>query len=90
MPDHAHLLVAVPEGASLEAFVRHFKQLSGYALKRKTGFEPWQISYYDHILRSEESMLDAARYIWDNPMRKGLVSAPAEYPFSGPRHLLDS
>jgi len=90
MPDHLHLLVELPERVSLGAFVRHFKQLSGYALKRKTGFEAWQISYYDHILRSEESMLDAARYIWDNPVRKGLVSAPAEYPFWGPRHLLDS
>ena len=90
MPDHAHLLVEVPERVSLGAFVRHFKQLSGYALKRKTGFEAWQISYYDHILRNEESVLDVARYIWDNPVRRGLVSERAEYPFSGPRHLLDS
>jgi putative transposase len=90
MPDHAHLLVEVPEGISLEAFVRHFKQLSGHALKRKTGFEAWQISYYDHILRKEERMLDVARYIWDNPVRKGLVSERAEHPFSGPPHLLDS
>jgi len=90
MPDHAHLLVEVPERVSLGAFVRHFKQLSGYALKRNTGFEAWQVSYYDHILRKEENILDVARYIWDNPVRKGLVSERAEYPFSGPRHLLDS
>ena len=90
MPDHAHLLVEVPERTSLGAFVRHFKQLSGYALKRKAGFEAWQISYYDHILRNEESVLDVARYIWDNPVRRGLVSERAESPFSGPRHLLES
>jgi putative transposase len=90
MPDHLHLLVEVPGGVSLGAFVQHFKQLSGYALKRETGFEPWQISYYDHILRNEESTLDVACYIWDNPVRRGLVSERAEYPFSGPRHLLES
>lgn len=90
MPDHAHLLVDVPEGISLEAFARHFKQLSAYALKQKTGFPIWQISYHDHILRNEESALDVARYIWDNPVRKGLVSKRAEYPFSGPRDLLES
>jgi putative transposase len=90
MPDHVHLLVEIPKGVSLEAFVRHFKQVSSHALKRKTGFEAWQISYYDHILRNEESMLDVACYIWDNPVRKGLVSGRAEYPFSEPRHLLDS
>ena len=90
MPDHAHLLVEVPEGISLKAFVQHFKQLSGYALKRRTGLAAWQISYYDHILRHEENTLDVARYIWDNPVRKGLVSELSQYPFSGPRHLLDS
>ena len=90
MPDHVHLLVEVPEGVSLRTFVKHLKQLSGHALKRKTGSEPWQISYYDHILRKEENILDVARYIWDNPVRKGLVSERAEYPFSGPRYLLDS
>ena len=90
MPDHVHLLVEVPEGVSLRAFVQHFKQLSSYALKQKTGFEVWQISYYDHILRNEESMLDVARYVWDNPVKKGLVSKPAQYTFSGPRHLLES
>lgn len=90
MPDHAHLLVEVPEGVSLQAFVRHFKQLSGYALRRQVGFPVWQISYYDHILRDDEAMLDVARYIWDNPVRKGLVNERAEYPFSGPRDLLES
>ena len=90
MADHVHLLVEVPEGISLKAFVQHFKQLSGYALKRKLGFAVWQISYYDHILRDSESILDVARYIWDNPVRKGLVSDRGHYPFSGPRHLLES
>ncbi len=88
MPDHVHLLVEVPEGISLKVFVQHFKQLSGYALKRQTGSPVWQVSYYDHILRDEESLLDVARYIWDNPVTKGLVNECVEYPFSGPRHLL--
>jgi putative transposase len=90
MPDHVHLLVEVPEGVSLGAFVQHFKQLSSYALKQRTGSEAWQISYYDHILRNEESMLDVARYIWDNPVRKGLVNQRGEYTFSGPRQFLES
>ena len=90
MPEHMHLVVEVPEGVSLRAFVCHFKQLSGYALKRKTGSLAWQISYYDHVLRKEEGLLDVARYIWDNPVRKGLVRERGEYPFSGPRHLLEA
>ncbi len=85
-----HLLVEVPQGSSLTGFVQHFKQLSGYELKRKTGSAVWHISYYDHVLRNEESILDVARYIWDNPVRKGLVGERSQYQFSGPRHLLES
>jgi len=37
---------------------------------------------YDHVLRKEESIEGVARYILDNPVRKGLVSDYKEYPFS--------
>jgi hypothetical protein len=53
MPDHAHVLMSVPEGIPLTAFVRDFKQRSGYELKQVTGEPAWQVSYYDHILRKE-------------------------------------
>jgi putative transposase len=87
MPDHLHLLVVVPEGGSLKDFVRQFKQLSGYALKKVSGDFAWQVSYYDHVLRREEAILDVARYIWDNPVKEGLVSDPRDFPYSGPRPL---
>jgi len=45
MPDHAHLLVEIPETTSLKKFVRLFKQLSGFRLKQVTGDIAWQISY---------------------------------------------
>ena len=80
MPNHVHLLVEVPEGVSLRAFVQHFKQLSSHALKQMTGAEAWQISYHDHVLRREESVLDVARYIWDNPVRRGWCPTEANTP----------
>jgi putative transposase len=87
MPDHLHLLVVVPEGVWLQEFVRQFKQRSGYALKKATSAFAWQISYYDHVLRKEEALLDVARYIWDNPVKEGLVDDPRDFPFSGPQPL---
>jgi hypothetical protein len=33
-------------------------------------------------LRKEESIEDVAPYILENPVRRGLVSDPKEYPFS--------
>ena len=89
MPDHLHLLVCGEDGSPLPDFVRHFKQLSGYRYKREHGAQLWQISYYDHVLRRDEDLLALARYIWDNPVRAGLVQDRSEYPFSGPRELME-
>jgi len=49
----------------------------------------WQISYHDHVLRRNQDLLAAARYIWDNPVRAGLVQSRTEYRFSGPRSMLE-
>jgi REP element-mobilizing transposase RayT len=88
MPDHLHLLVSGQDNSSLTDFVRHFKQLSGHQYKREYGAQLWQISYYDHVLRKEEDLLALARYIWDNPVRAGLVQDRSEYAFSGPRPIM--
>ena len=85
MPDHLHLLARTVENADLVAFMRLFKQLSGYAYRQLTGDSGvlWQTSYYDHVLRQEEDLHDAARYIWGNPVRAGLVESAEEYSYSG-------
>jgi putative transposase len=89
MPDHLHLLLSGQDDSSLTDFVRHFKQLSGHRYKREHGAPLWQISYYDHVLRRHEDLLTVARYIWDNPLRAGLVQDRSEYPFSGPREVME-
>jgi putative transposase len=89
MPDHAHILVKVAEGESLSEFMRHFKQISSFRAKRLTGGSLWQISYYDRLLRKPEAILDVARYIWENPVRAGLVENRLDYPHSGPREAME-
>jgi putative transposase len=89
MPDHLHLLVCGEEDSSLTDFMRHFKQLSGHQYKLEYGAQLWQISYYDHVLRKEEDLLPLARYIWDNPVRAGLVQDMCDYPFSGPKPTME-
>jgi hypothetical protein len=39
--------------------------------------------FYDHALRSTEGILPAVRYIVANPVRAGLVTNVADYPYSG-------
>lgn len=85
MPDHLHLLLSVEDKADLTEFMRLFKQWTGYHFSRnlKWGGPFWQKSYYDHVLRGEEHLQALAEYIWENPVRAGLVENRGEYPFSG-------
>lgn len=83
MPDHLHFLAEGTEPTSdLLHFVKSFKIRSSrqYDL---FGRILWQERFYDHVLRSLESVEPVAWYIWLNPVRKGLVERPHEYPFAG-------
>jgi putative transposase len=84
MPDHLHLLAhGRSEGSDLRKFVSLAKQRSGYAFSRARARPLWQPSYYDHVLRPEESTLPVMYYIIRNPVRAGLVERCTDYPYLG-------
>ena len=83
MPDHVHLLVEGGSESDLAQFVKDFRQRTGYAYRRVSGEPMWQKSYYDHVLRREEDVREAARYVVGNPVRAGLVATAGEHPYSG-------
>ena len=57
------------------------------------GFSPadkaklWQPSFYDHVLRKEEDLLDTVKYIFNNPVRKKIVAHYLDYHLSGSSEL---
>ena len=84
MPDHVHVLVqGRSDGADLVRFVQRFKQMTGFAYKKRTGEPLWQWSFYDRIVRKEEDIAAMALYIVRNPERAGLVPVGATWPFAG-------
>lgn len=84
MPDHAHILTSGNRAdASLPAMVAEWKQRTGFAWRRQSGGRLWQKGYYDHVLRADEEHLSIARYIFENPVRAGLVKDAREYPWLG-------
>ena len=84
MPDHANLLVeGCSEQADIIFFVHQAKQQSAFEFSQKYRQRLWQPSFYDRLLREEDATLSVARYIFENPMRAGLVKSPHEYPFLG-------
>ncbi len=84
MPDHLHVLAAgASESSDLRRFVNVFKQVSAFDFKRASDRSLWEPGYWDRVLRDEESTLEVARYIVNNPVRKGLARSALDYPFSG-------
>ena len=41
----------------------------------------WQRGFFEHRLRSNESVEEEAEYFRQNPVRAGLVESAAEWPF---------
>jgi REP element-mobilizing transposase RayT len=86
MPDHVHLIFTPLLNDSGELFT--FEEIVGAikgasahsinrALKRKG--HVWQDESFDHVTRCEESLEEKIQYVWDNPVRAGLVSRSEDY-----------
>jgi putative transposase len=84
MPDHLHFLSeGLFDTSDLVKFVDGFKQRTAYEFSTVHGQRLWQRRYYDHVLRRNEAVEDAACYIWWDPVRKRLCTEPNSYPLSG-------
>jgi hypothetical protein len=78
------LVEATSEASDFCAFVKLFKQTTGFEYCRRTRQRRlWQPGYHEHILRSDEVTEAVARYILENPIRAGLAESFGEYPFAG-------
>lgn len=83
MPDHLHLLVIQGDSPhqdappiTLGAWVKALK-----AIVSQREFR-WQTSFFDHVLRSDESETEKWEYIRQNPVRAGLVTKAGDWPYS--------
>ncbi len=84
MSDHLHFLAeGLEPNSDLQRLVKSFKMKSSRQYAAQPGGILWQERFYDHILRSLESVEPVAWYIWLNPVRKGLVDKPDDYSFMG-------
>ncbi|KOQ73350.1 REP-associated tyrosine transposase [Stenotrophomonas maltophilia] len=81
MPDHLHWLAQL-RGKSLGYCVQRLKARSSFLINQHRGRAGavWHAGYYDHAIRSEESLRRQARYILGNPVRAGLATRLGQYP----------
>ncbi len=82
MPEHVHLLVDEPPVTPLATVLQVLKQTTSRHLKAKKEQHFWQTRYYDFNVSSHAKYLGKLRYIHRNPVRRGLVDRPEDYPWS--------
>jgi len=83
MPNHFHWLFQLGNEVPLE---KTFHQLKGRTARQinchlQQKGTVWQKGYYDHGIRAEEDLTVVARYIVSNPLKDGLVTSLADYPY---------
>jgi REP element-mobilizing transposase RayT len=88
MPDHVHLIYSplrrkdgwsypVPE--VMKTIKGRSARQINVTLKR-TG-PVWQEEFFDHVLRSNDNLVDRVEYVCQNPVRAGLAKTELEYPW---------
>lgn len=89
MPDHVHLIYSPlrrEDGWSC-TLPEIMKAIKGPAARRinillnRKG-PVWQEEFFDHVLRSNDSLVQRVDYVCQNPVRAGLVTTEAEYPWT--------
>lgn len=90
-PDHFHLLLTPIIPVTIEKAVQFIKGGFSYRARKELGFagKIWQTSFYDRRVRDAEEYARFRHYIHMNPVRRGLVPVPEEFPYSSARLKLD-
>jgi putative transposase len=97
LPDHLHLVITLPHGddrypTRLGWIKKEFSkrwiagggdqaaQSEGRVNDSRVGV--WQSRYWEHTVRSEQDMERIMDYVHYNPVKHGLASRPADWPWS--------
>ena len=78
MPNHVHVVLRSFPGQQLASNLHSWKSFTAKEanriLRRQGTF--WQREYYDHLIRNDNELRRALRYIAENPVKAGLVNWP--------------
>ena len=86
MPEHVHLLL--DEGGALNPskVIQVVKQKISTVLGHGTGIPFWQRRFYDFNTWSTGKIKEKLIYMHENPLRRGLVAHPRDWPWSSWSH----
>jgi putative transposase len=76
MPDHLHALMCFAPVPGMKKAISDWKHFTGRKLRLN-----WQRDFFDHRLRTGDSLEEKAAYIRRNPVRAGLAEEPQDWPY---------
>ncbi len=90
MPDHFHTLLTPNE--TLERAMQLIKGGFSFRARKELGWvgEVWQNSFYDRRVRDAGEYVGFRKYIWNNPVKRGLVQTAEEFPYTSATLQLDA
>ncbi len=86
MPEHVHLLVSEPEDHQKIPLFKALQSLKLSVSKRLTQRQFWQTRYYDFNVFTHNKRVEKLKYMHRNPVTRGLVANPEDWPWSTHRH----
>jgi REP element-mobilizing transposase RayT len=89
MPEHVHMILTPFVDLDqqrvwpLEELLRRIKSASAHLVNKQLHRKGavWQEESFDHVLRASEKLDATVEYISMNPVRRGLVENPEQYPW---------
>ncbi|NLW49719.1 MAG: hypothetical protein GXY85_02605 [Candidatus Brocadiaceae bacterium] len=91
MPDHIHMFCSPMEWEcpALGEWIKYWKSIVSRKWPWPDEHPIWQRSFWDRQLRTGESYAAKWHYVRHNPVRKGFVATPDEWPYQGEMHVLE-
>ena len=76
MPDHLNGFIRFSPQKSMNSIISNWKRYTA----RFYGIQ-WQRGFFDHRIRSDDSLASKWEYILNNPVNAGLTEMPEKWPF---------
>lgn len=88
MNNHYHMLIITPE-ANLDSFMYEFNKRLALKIQRETGRinKIFGSRYKWCLIQSSKYFFNCYRYVYQNPIRAGLVTKCEDYPYSTLKYL---
>lgn len=82
MPEHVHLLISEPKRRTLSIVLQVLKERASRRMNDNSLPHFWQSRFYDFNVWSSKKRTEKLLYMHLNPVKRGLVAHPADWPWS--------